>query len=87
MNPIEFKESNQTLGKPNNMTDKECGTLPIYTDGKSCLSCWKMSFIERLKALIFGKVWVFVHSGSTQPPISVDCWKNAFTRRIKKEVL
>jgi hypothetical protein len=87
MKPIEFKESNQTLTKPNYMTDEECGTLPIHTDGDSCLSCWKMSLIERLKVLIFGRIWVFVRSGSTQPPISLACWKNALTRRIKKEKL
>jgi len=84
MKPMEFKESNQTLMKPNSIADEECGALPIYTDGASCLSCWKVTFVERLKVLLFGKVWVFVHSGATQPPISLNCWKNAFTGRNEK---
>ena len=56
MNPINFKEATKVLRKPKNMTDEECGPLPVYTDGINCVSCWKMSFKERLAALLFGKV-------------------------------
>ena len=38
MNPINFKEATKILRKPENMTDEECGTLPIYTDGIKCES-------------------------------------------------
>lgn len=80
MKPIEFKEQTKVLSRPASMTDRECAFLPVYTDGKICLSCWKMSLWERLKALIFGKVWVWVHSGGTQPPIALACYKSAFKK-------
>lgn len=68
------------------MTNEECRALPIHTDGTECLSCWKMSFFERLKALIFGNIWIFVRSGSTQPPISLGCWRKAFIKPKRKGV-
>jgi len=80
--PIQFKEQTKVLQKPESMTDEECGTLPIWNDGKRCISCWKMSFKERLKALLYGKIWIHVLSGETQPPIAIECDKTVF---IKEE--
>lgn len=71
MTPIEFKEQTQELQKPNDMTDKECGPLPIFNDGGHCISKWKMTFKERLFCLFKGYVWLWVHSGKTQPPIMI----------------
>ena len=85
MRPANFREANKILARPKDMTDKQCGPLPIHTDGENCLSCWKMSFFERLKALIFGKIWIVIWSGTTQPPISLACWKNAFKKEKKSE--
>lgn len=51
MRPIDFKESNSILTKPQNMTDEECSSLNIYTDGTECISCWKLSFKDRIMAL------------------------------------
>ncbi len=45
--------------------------LPVWTDAKQCVSCWKMSWRERLSALLFGRVWVAILSGDTQPPVYV----------------
>ena len=81
MKPIKFKEMNRELTKPKNMTE-ECSSLYVYTDEEVCISCWKLSFIERLKALIHGRVWLGVLSGGTQPPVFIDCCKTIF---IKKE--
>lgn len=81
MEPSTFKESNKTLLKPEGMTDEECGSLPVWTDGKECISLWKMSWKERLSAFFFGKVWLFVVSGQTQPPVSL-----LAARQIFKEV-
>ena len=80
MNPINFKEATKVLRKPANMTDEECGPLPIYTDGINCVSCWKMSFKERLAALLFGKVWLIIISGQTQPPVSLRCKRTVFVK-------
>lgn len=78
MTPIKFKEANRQLFKPSNMTDAECKSLWAYTDGKQCISCWKLSWKQRLKALLFGKVWLSVLSGSTQPPVWLDCDNTVF---------
>ena len=47
MKPIKFKEANRNLLKPASMTDEECKSLWVYTNGIVCVSCWKLSFKER----------------------------------------
>lgn len=79
MVPIDFKESTKVLGKPSSASAEECGSLPVYGDGKQCMSCWKASWQERLYMLFTGKVWIGVVSGSTQPPIYAIC-KHPFTK-------
>lgn len=69
MIPIPFQGQSVTLQKPQNLTDEECGPLPIRREGDVCISCWSMSWRERFKSLFTGKVWVGVLSGRTQPPI------------------
>lgn len=69
--PIDFKESNFNWLKPNGMTDEECGSLPAYRDGKHSISCWKLGFVERIKILFTGKVWLWIFGGM-QPPVSVN---------------
>lgn len=78
MIPVKFPEANKNLLKPHNMTDAECSSLWVYTDGMQCISCWKLSWKQRLKALLFGKVWLSVRSGVTQPPVWLDCDKTVF---------
>jgi hypothetical protein len=78
MKPINFSQSNKNLLKPEGMTDEECGSLPIYTDGGQCISLWQMTWKERLSALLFGKVWVYVLSGHTQPPIGFNVTREVF---------
>ena len=81
MEPMKFEQANKNLLKPEGMTDEECGELPVFTDGTQCISLWKMSWRERLSALFFGKIWLFVHSGQTQPPVLLMA-----AREIFKEV-
>lgn len=59
MNPIEFKEQNKVYAK--NQTQYK--PLPVYEDNGdygSCIHCWELSFIERIKILFTGKLWVYV---------------------------
>lgn len=79
MKPITFDEKNKTLIKPDNMTDKECSSLDVYCDSKQCISLWHMSFRERLSTLVFGRIWIYVLSGKTQPPIALSAANNIFT--------
>jgi hypothetical protein len=78
MEPIEFEQANKNLLKPEGMSDEECGSLPVFTDGKQCISLWKMTWGERLSALFFGKIWLFVHMGQTQPPVALMAAREIF---------
>lgn len=85
MKPIKFEEQTAVLHKPVSMTNKECGALPVWTNGEMCVSCWKLTFRERIKALFLGKIWLYVHSGeATQPPVSLQCGKTVFNRHGTK---
>jgi hypothetical protein len=79
MKPIKFKEATIEIKKPSSMTDEECSSLHIYqnTDG-TCISCWTVSFWERMKFLFHGKIWLGILSGKTQPPVWLDCSKTVF---------
>ena len=77
MKPIKFKQANIELQKPKDMTDEECKSLWVYRGATQSISCWKLSFKERLKALLFGKVWLGV-AGTSQPPVWLDCNKDVF---------
>ena len=78
MKPIKFKQANRELLGPKLMTDDECRNLWVFTDDTECVSCWKLSFKERIRALIYGKVWLGVLSGNTQPPVWLDCNDTGF---------
>ena len=80
MKPMKFKEVNKNLLKPDNMTEEQCESLWVNTDGIVCVSCWKMSIKQRINALLFGKVWLSVRSGVTQPPVRVDCERTIFQK-------
>ena len=68
MKPISFNEQNIVYTKPESMTDDECCSLPAHRHDQGILSCWKMTFKERLLALFNGKVWLNILSTS-QPPV------------------
>lgn len=70
MTPVAFPESNKTLKAP---PGKEAAIieLPVYTDGEQCISCYRLSWAERWSALFFGRAWLSVLSGQTQPPVWV----------------
>ena len=80
MKPIEFKQQTKILLKPQSLTDEECSSLPVYSDGEQCVSLWKMSLKERLKALFFGRAWLYVLSGDTQPPVWIGCAYSVFKK-------
>ena len=56
MKPIEFKHHNVIYAKD----QKEYRNLPalkLDSPQGEVISCWKLSFFERLKVLFTGKVW------------------------------
>jgi hypothetical protein len=57
MKPIEFKEQNVVFAKD----QKEYIPLPAFKNDSpqgEVVSCWKLSFVERLRLLLTGKLWV-----------------------------
>ena len=81
--PVKFEQANRLLGKPEDMTDEECSPLSVYTDGTSCISCWKAPLRTRLSILFHGLVWLCVCSGGTQPPVWLSGEKTVFLKRKK----
>lgn len=81
MKPIRFPESNIELGKPASMTDAECGSLPVFTDGKQCISLWQLTWKERFQIFFFGRIWLGVLSGQTQPPVWMDTQRTMFEQK------
>nr|DAK90139.1 MAG TPA: hypothetical protein [Caudoviricetes sp.] len=65
LKPINFKLANRKLYAPS----VEKIPLPGWTNGVQCVSCWKCSFLDRLKILFTGRVWAGIMSGRTQPPM------------------
>jgi len=54
MIPIEFDGFNATFAED----QPEYLPLPCFKNAKGeIIICWRLSFKERLKALLFGKVW------------------------------
>jgi len=71
MFPVPFPEQNRTLRPPRNMTEEECSSLDVYSNGEQCISCWKLTPEEMMEVLQTGVVWVQIFSGDTQPPILI----------------
>jgi hypothetical protein len=84
MEPSNFPQATKKLGPPLGMTQDECGDLPVFTDGTQCISLWKMTWRERVSALLFGKIWLSVYGGQTQPPVWLSADREIFTE-VKQE--
>lgn len=84
MKAIKFPQANKNLLKPTSMTDEECSNLWVFCNGIECISCWKLTWKQRLSALLFGKVWLSVLSGHTQPPVWLDCARTVFAKEAKE---
>jgi hypothetical protein len=57
MKPIEFPEQNVVFAKD----QPQYQPLPAFrynTEQGEVISCWKLSFKERIKLLLTGKLWV-----------------------------
>lgn len=57
MKPVKFKEQNVTFAE----NQPEYLSLPAFKNDSpmgEVISCWKGSFIDRLRFLITGKLWV-----------------------------
>lgn len=75
MLPVTFPEQNIVLGKPDNMTDEECMSLPAWRGRNSdglpvIISKWKLSKEDLDEINRTGEVWLQI-VGPAMPPASV----------------
>lgn len=79
MNSVTFPQVNHTFQRPENMSDGECGSLPVHVTpmdlgaGRiytSITSCWEPTPEERKAIAEGGKIWLTV-LGPAQPPVMV----------------
>lgn len=74
MTPINFPEACQSLARPSNMTDEQCGPLPTARglfDGFPCMvSQWQPTDEERA-AIAAGAPIVLHVLGTVMPPVCV----------------
>lgn len=75
MKPIDFKLSNATLRASENYPGSPA--IPVLKDIQNgiTVSCWKMSWKERLKSLFLGKVWVMAYYHAL-PTLQLEVCKN-----------
>jgi hypothetical protein len=52
--PVEFPEQTIIWAK----NQPPYFPLPAYTDEKETISCWKLTLTERIKILLFGRLWL-----------------------------
>lgn len=72
MQPVSFNNVNKILtGSGLGPEGNKIENLPIWTDNKVCVSCWKLTWKERVRLLWRGRVWVAVLSGDSQPPLAL----------------
>jgi len=57
MKPIKFKEQNVIYAE-NQPEYLPLPALKVKSDKGEIISCWQLSFIERLRLLFTGKLWV-----------------------------
>lgn len=55
MKPIDFPQSTKVLQKPEDMFDADCKPLPVWSDGKQCVSCWRPTFKRTCPHLVHGQ--------------------------------
>jgi hypothetical protein len=81
MKPADFPESNRIIVPSDHVySDNITGidALSAWSDGEQCVSLWRLSWRERLSALIFGRVWLALLSGDSQPPVYVEARRQYF---------
>jgi len=70
------------------MKKEDCQVLPVFTNGKICVSCWKLTEEERAQVAETGILYIGVLTGMpTQPPVKIwgtDPFKIPFCEKCKQ---
>lgn len=57
MKAVKFKEQNCTFAE-NQPEYTPLPALKLNTEIQEVISCWKLSFVERIQVLILGRIWL-----------------------------
>lgn len=79
MEPIDFDEANTDL-RGDHITDqlgRRVLNMRVYKDDYEITSKWRLTWRERLSALLFGSVWLRVFSMSP-PPVALEATRSLF---------
>ena len=69
--PVDFKQSNFVWkGWPKSEERDEVLDLPSFKYGNETISCWELTWKEKLSILFTGRVWLRVFG--RQPPVLVE---------------
>lgn len=68
MSPVIFSEMT-TLSQPPSDSG-ELGHLPLWTDGRQCVSRWQLTMRERMRVALSGEIWMATRAG-IQPPVAL----------------
>lgn len=80
MKNIKFKECNVEIAKD----QEEYNTLYAYMDSEVTVSCYKLSFKERLKILLSGELWLGqANFGNPLQPQLPSVYKETFFMKMK----
>lgn len=88
MFPSSFDESNHVLGRPEGLSDEDCGPLSVFVGNQAdglpvVVSCWKPTEAELEEIIRTKRVWLGI-IGHTMPPAWVSGVK-PFDSPPKKE--
>jgi hypothetical protein len=67
--PMDFPQANLTLNAPIGKNDVK--PLPVWRGDGVILSCWKLTWRERLAAILTGHIWLWRMSSPSQPPVYI----------------
>lgn len=80
MRVIDFPQSNRIWYAPPSM--ENCDDLPCYQNDEFIISCFKMTWKERINALLFGRIWHW-HYASRPAPVALAAAKTVFEKDAK----
>lgn len=79
MTPEVFRQSNKVLQPPHGHDDVD--PLHVYANNQFVLSCFRMTWRERLSALFFGRTWAWIITDAgTHPPIALQAKRTVFPK-------
>lgn len=75
MIPTHFEQVNFEFLKPADMTDEQCGSLPVHKGVDQngfpvIVSCWKLNYEELKLIQETGQIYLII-TGTGMPPVSV----------------